>query len=113
MINYNHKSFRPVSNTNNSETSAETIFHYRQEGNLLTAHYSGGNIKFGQLIGIVDAHGQIDMRYHHVSTKDELMTGICKSIPEILDGGRIRLHETWRWTCGDLSSGTSIIEETQ
>jgi hypothetical protein len=28
-----------------------------------------------------------------------------------LGNGKIRLHETWQWTSGDFSSGTSIIEE--
>jgi len=39
------------------------------------------------------------------------MTGICKSKPEILPNGKIRLHERWQWTSGDLSLGQSIIEE--
>lgn len=39
------------------------------------------------------------------------MTGICRSTPEILEDGRIRLHEEWIWTSGDQSSGKSIIEE--
>jgi hypothetical protein len=51
------------------------------------------------------------MRYHQVNDKDELMTGICKSIPEILENGKIRLHENWEWTSDDKSKGTSIIEE--
>lgn len=51
------------------------------------------------------------MRYQHVNAEGELMTGICRSTPEVLADGRIRLHEKWRWTSGDLSSGESIIEE--
>jgi len=39
------------------------------------------------------------------------MTGICTSTPEILPDGKIRLHEKWRWTSGDLSEGESVIEE--
>jgi hypothetical protein len=39
------------------------------------------------------------------------MTGICRSTPEILPDGRIRLHEKWQWTSGDRSSGESIVEE--
>jgi hypothetical protein len=39
------------------------------------------------------------------------MTGRCHSIPEQLSDGRIRLHEQWQWTSGDLSSGESIVEE--
>ncbi len=111
MINYHDKKFRPIRNTDNGETSSETIFHYQQQGNILTSRYSGGKIKSGHLIGLVDENGSIDMRYHQVNEAGELMTGICRSMPEILPDGRIRLHETWRWTSGDGSAGESIIEE--
>lgn len=110
-LNYNNRKFRPVSNTENGETSSETLFHYVQNGNILTASYSGGEIRSGHLLGLVNENGHIDMRYHQVNNKGELMTGICTSIPEILPNGKIRLHETWRWTSGDQSAGTSIIEE--
>jgi len=111
MINYNNKSFRPISNSENGETSNETVFHYKQTGNILSSEYSGGKIKYGHLIGLVDANGTIEMRYHHVNDKDELMTGICVSKPEILANGKIRLHESWEWTSGDQSKGESIIDE--
>jgi hypothetical protein len=51
------------------------------------------------------------MRYHQININNEIMTGKCISKPEILVDGKIRLHETWEWTSGDFSSGTSIIEE--
>lgn len=111
MINYNGKIFRPTSNSENGETSSQTLFIYNQTGNILTAEYSGGKIKKGHLIGLVDENGNIDMRYHQVNDKDEIMTGICKSRPEILENGKIRLHETWQWTSGNKSKGQSIIEE--
>ncbi|CAM3426666.1 n-acetylglutamate synthase [Flavobacterium chungbukense] len=111
MINYNNKIFKPVSNTENGETSNETVFHYKQEGNILTSEYSGGKIIKGHLIGLVDKAGNIEMRYHQVNEKGELMTGFCSSKPEILSNGKIRLNETWQWTSGDLSKGNSIIEE--
>ena len=111
MINYHNKQFRPVSNTDNGETSAETVFHYRQEGRILTSDYSGGKIIKGHLIGLVDDDGCINMRYHQVNERNELMTGLCQSKPEILPNGKIRLHETWQWTSGDQSGGSSVIEE--
>lgn len=112
-MNYHNKKFRPVRNTENGETSVETIFHYKQEGNIVTSDYSGGKIVKGHLIGIVDEAGNIDMRYHQVNDQGELMTGTCQSKPEVLPNGKIRLHETWRWTSGDGSEGSSVIEEIQ
>ncbi len=51
------------------------------------------------------------MRYHQINKKGQLLTGKCLSKPELLDNGKIRLHETWEWTSGDESVGKSIIEE--
>jgi hypothetical protein len=110
-MNYNQKKFRPISNSENGETSNETLFQYKQVGNILTSEYSGGKIKSGHLIGLVDNAGNINMRYHQVNENDELMTGICISKPEILENGKIRLHENWEWTSGNKSKGTSIMEE--
>ena len=111
MINYHNKTFRSVSNTSNGEVSNETVFQYKQDGNIVTATYSGGAVVLGHLIALVDKQGGLDMRYHHVNTKGELMTGICRSTPELLPSGKIRLHEEWQWTSGDGSKGKSIVEE--
>jgi len=110
-MNYNNKKFSPVENSDNGETTAETIFEYKQNGNILTSEYKGGEIVSGHLIGLVDDNGNIEMRYHQVNQKGELMTGICFSKPEIMANGKIRLYEEWRWTSGNMSSGTSILEE--
>ena len=111
MIHYHNKYFRPVQNTENGETSSDTIFHFQQHGNILTSTYQGGRILQGHLIGLVDEQGHIRMHYHQVNDRMEIMTGICHSIPEILPDGRIRLHESWKWTSGDGSEGHSVIEE--
>ncbi|WP_394332890.1 n-acetylglutamate synthase [Algoriphagus marinus] len=81
MIDYDNKKFRPISNTANGETSNETIFIYKQSGNILTSEYSGGKIVSGHLIGLVDENGTIDMRYHQVNEQGELVTGRCQSKP--------------------------------
>ena len=111
MINYNGKTFKPTTNTENGETSNETVFQYKQVGTIVTADYSGGKIVTGHLIGLVNEKGNIAMQYHQVNDKGELMTGSCNSVPEILENGKIRLHENWEWTSGDKSKGQSIIEE--
>ena len=110
-INYNNKRFRPIQISENAESTEETLFEYKQHGKILTSEYRGGYIQKGHLIGLVDEIGNIEMRYHQINMKGELMTGICNSKPEILANGKIRLHETWQWTSGDKSKGKSIIEE--
>ena len=111
MINYNNKIFKSLSNSSNGEVGEETIFYYKQVNNLVTAEYKGGSILAGHLIAIVNVNGELDMRYHHVNIKEELMTGICVSKPKIGEDGKIILFEEWHWTSGDKSSGTSVIKE--
>lgn len=110
-INYQGKTFRPVVQAANGEVSDATVFHYRQTGNIVTADYTGGSIVQGHLIALVEADGCLNMRYHQVNDRGELRTGICRSVPERLADGRLRLHETWQWTSGDRSAGTSVVEE--
>jgi hypothetical protein len=53
------------------------------------------------------------MRYQHLNSGGELMTGKCRSTPDILPDGRLRLRELWQWTSGDFSRGESVIEEVR
>lgn len=110
-INYNGRRFKSIANSETGEVSGETIFQYHQKGELIWAEYAGGQIVFGNLIALVLPEGTLEMRYQHLNAKGELMTGKCFSAPEIRADGRIRLHERWQWTSGDLSSGESIVEE--
>ena len=77
-----------------------------QDGRLTYRELDGIGRRFDQR-----GDGSLDIRYHHVNAKDELMTGICRSVPEVLSDGRLRLHEKWQWTSGDSSSGESVVEE--
>ncbi len=113
MINYNNRKFRPVSNSKNGEVTNDMIFHYKQVGNILTCTYEGENIVSGHLMGIVDDQGRIEIKYHQVNKAGTIMTGICNSTPEQMSNGKIRLHESWQWTSGDQSKGTSILEEIE
>ncbi len=113
LINYNGRKFVSVQNTKNGEVSLETIFEYQQEGNILSATYSGGDIIKGTLIGIVRENGCLQFRYNHINSRNEIRGGQCVSTPEPLPDGRIRLHERWKWTDSDQSEGESIIEEVK
>ncbi len=110
-INYDNKTFAYVENSASGEVSSETLFHYHQKDDLVWAEYAGGAIRFGNLIAKVIENDCLEMRYQHLNASGELMTGECVSTPEILDDGRIRLRERWRWTSGDFSRGESIVEE--
>ncbi|MEM1056941.1 MAG: n-acetylglutamate synthase [Bacteroidota bacterium] len=110
-LNYDGRRFASVATSDNGDVDGATRFDYRQRGDVVWATYQGGGVKMGTLIATVDARGGLDMRYQHVDAHGEIRTGTCLSVPEVLPDGRLRLHETWQWTSGDRSSGTSTLEE--
>jgi hypothetical protein len=111
-MNYAGRKFRPVNNTPNGEVGDGTLFHYEQQDDLFSATYAGGGIRHGQMLGLCDAAGHLRFCYQHVSDDGSLRSGVCESRPEILEDGRIRLHERWRWTHGAPSTeGESVVEE--
>jgi len=102
-----------VENSDRGETDGETLFHYCQDGEVISATYKGGGIRAGSLIGKVDDEGNMDIIYHHINAKGDFVTGKCRSVPEVLPDGRIRLKEKWQRTCGDCPSGESTVEEIE
>lgn len=111
VINYNDRFFKAVSNSENGEVDESTIFHYRQTDDLVWATYKGGQVRFGTLVAKVLPDASLEMRYSHVNLNGEMMTGQCRSTPQLLEDGRIRLNEKWQWTSGDCSKGESVVEE--
>jgi hypothetical protein len=110
-VSYEGRRFRSVENSSTGEVGPETVFAYRQSGDVVSATYEGGGVRSGVLIATADGGGSLDARYAHVNASGGLMTGECRTTPEVLPDGRLRLHEEWRWTSGDGSSGRSVVEE--
>ncbi|BDC49348.1 hypothetical protein F183_A16640 [Bryobacterales bacterium F-183] len=110
--NFEGRQFLPLRNSEGGQVNGDTRFLYHQSGDLLTATYSGGGIRAGSMLGTVAADGQLHFCYHHLTDGGELRSGVCRSRPELLPDGRIRLYESWQWTLGgDLATGESIVEE--
>ena len=110
-VEYGGRRFRSVENSASGEVGPGTVFAYRQDGDVVSATYGGGDVRSGVLIATADGGGKLEARYAHVNASGELMTGECRTTPEVLPDGRLRLHEEWRWTSGDGSSGRSVVEE--
>ena len=110
-IDYDGRTFRSLSNSPGGDVGGETLFRYRQRGGIVWATYEGGAVAFGTLIARVLPDGGLDMRYQHVTAEGGLKAGRCRSRPERLPDGRLRLHETWQWTEGGEGRGESRVEE--
>ena len=110
-FNYDGRIFRSVTNSTGGDVSALTVFHYHESANVVWAEYEGGKVVKGMLLATKAASGELDARYQHINVTGKLMTGICHSVPKQLPDGRYRLRESWQWTCGDCSTGESVVEE--
>lgn len=105
------KIFRSAANTENGEVGAETVFHYHQSDDVVWATYEGGDVVKGHLLANVLPDGRLDMRYHHINRKGQIMLGKCLSTPSLEANGKLKLSEEWQWLSGDMSAGRSVLVE--
>ena len=113
-IDYHDRHFRSVASAGGGgggDVGAGTHFHYRQAGGVVWATYRGGGVAFGTPTAVVGPGGALDVRHGHVSAGGAFRTGRCRSTPEVLPDGRLRLRESWQWTEGGEGGGESVIEE--
>ena len=111
QISYNEKCFIPRKNTENGEVDGNTVFLYHQNKNIIWADYSGGEIIKGHLVGTVAENGELDFYYQHINEQEQIRVGICHSVPNVLENGKIELSEKWQWLNGDKSKGSSLLVE--
>lgn len=108
MIDYDGRRFRPVG-AGEGENGRVAVYH--QNGDLLWGEFSGGDARRGTLTGVCAANGDIEFAYCVVLADGAVVSGHCRSVPEVLDDGRIRLAETWERFGPHAASGTGRLEE--
>jgi hypothetical protein len=109
-FHYDNKRFR--SRAAETATGGEgPIGHYHQVGDLVWAEFAGGMVRRGSLVGTCASDGVLTLAYCQVLTTGEVISGECRSFPERLADGRIRLREEWRRYGPAADIGVSYIEE--
>ena len=110
-IDLNGKKFGLLANSENGEVSSETIFEYKQTGDLVTAEYCGGNIRYGKILARQNEAGNLEMTYHCLTNDGELKAGKALATVSINEQGKTQLDLDWKWIDGDESKGTSRYVE--
>lgn len=87
--------------------------HTTKKDNILWADYAGGDIIKGHIVGTVAENGELDFYYQHINEQKQVRIGVCHSVPQILDNGKIKLSEKWQWLNGDQSEGESVVVEME
>ena len=98
-----------VANADSGEVSGDTRFEFEQEGERIYAHYTGGRIVDGHLVGTFDGN-EWNIRYSQINTENETASGHSVGTVELLDDDRVRIEDKWEWESQD-GSGESVLEE--
>lgn len=110
-ISYNDKYFVGVENYDSGDLTADTIFHYRQRGDVVWGTFEGGGALHGNLVARVLPDGKLDMVWQYLNKEGRFIRGTCLSTPELLPDGRLRLKESWQIDGEGGEAGQSAIEE--
>jgi hypothetical protein len=90
--------------------SGETTLTFQQAGDVVSAHYAGGTIVAGYLVGRFDATGALRFCYAQTDLAGRLDAGMSTGTLERLPEGRLRLIEQFQWLTRP-GSGTNVFEE--
>lgn len=78
-----------VANTEGGEVSCDTPFKFEQEGKRIYAHYSGGDIIDGHLVGTFDGR-EWEIKYSQINSEYETAIGISIHLQSALLRNRER-----------------------
>lgn len=108
-FNFNNKTFSLIENSELGKANSKTVFKYKQEGDLVTADYHGGTIKYGKIIAHLKEN-KLHMLYQCITTNNELKAGKAIADISITQNNKIKLKLNWEWLDKDEKGVSEYIE---
>ena len=105
-FNFHNKTFYLLENSESGKVNSETVFKYQQEGNIVTAEYIGGTIKYGKIIATLN-NNILNMLYQCVTTENELKAGKAIAKISLNKDNKILLKLNWQWLNDNKEKGVS------
>lgn len=109
-INFNNKTFALVENSQKGKVNHETVFKYKQEGDLVTADYYGGTIRYGKIIAKLKEE-KLLMLYQCLTAENELKAGKGIAKVSFTNTGKLKLELDWEWITDIKENGKSTFIE--
>lgn len=109
MENLDGVNMTVVKTAENGVVNRETIFSFQQSGDLVSAHYAGGGVASGYLVGRIDGD-RLEFRYCQADLSGGLDGGRSDCTLERLEDGRLRLIERFEWASRP-GGGENIFEQ--
>lgn len=111
-FNFKNKKFALIQNSDNGQVNTETVFNYNQDGNLVTADYFGGTIKYGKIIAELKDN-ELNMLYQCLTTDNELKAGKALAQISLTENDKIKLSLDWEWLTNGSEKGNSEYIEIE
>lgn len=109
-IDLNNKTIKIIRNDGiDAQLPPGSIFHFKQEGNKVSADYSGGKVVRGHLEGEI-RNGKLYHHYEQYNKKGEKFTGNAEVEIIIKKDGKIQLLDEWEWESQE-GKGSCLMEE--
>ncbi|MGJ7913411.1 hypothetical protein [Neobacillus sp. LXY-1] len=108
-MNFHNKIFVCTTGGNYGDIRNETAFYFKQYGKIVRATYNGGNILYGELIGLVNDEDIQHVTFNHVTNNLQLTGGRCTFTPETPIDASLTLHGAW--LTADAVEDRIVLEE--
>ncbi|WIM95007.1 hypothetical protein ACTOB_007068 [Actinoplanes oblitus] len=105
MIDYDGRRFRKPGD------ASGTVATYHQQGDVIWADFSGGEVRRGSITGIRQSDGTLHLGYTMVLNNGEVICGRSLNTPITSGDGPLRLRETWERYGPHAGTGVSYLEE--
>lgn len=112
-VDYDGRVFSSAAAETADSSGGAPVGHYHQRGDVVWAEFAGGKVVLGRLVGTCDPDGTLRMSYSQLLTGGEVVSGSCRTTPEPLPDGRLRLREEWERHGAAAARGVSYIEEVR
>ena len=109
-ISLNDVKMNVISTAKNGVVNDKTIFQFKQDENVVTAHYAGGKIRKGFLVGVV-AENHLSFSYCQIQTDNRLDNGISNCEISVDIDGKIMLIENFEWASRNGEVGKNIFKQ--
>lgn len=110
MLSLDNVIMNVIQTAPNGVVNKDTIFTFKQQGNVVTSQYSGGRIVAGFLVGKIE-NEDLSFSYCQLQNDGSLDNGasLCKLSQN--ETGKIRLTEHFEWSSRPGEKGINIFEE--
>lgn len=98
-VNFDQLKMNVVETASNGAVNEQTIFHFQQNGNIVTAKYSGGGVNRGFLAGKVE-NNLLGFKYAQQHADGNIYGGKSKCEMIFKSGQITELIENFKWEAG-------------